>query len=314
MEKTSSFERVVGKFPGEDKKEILQEAGEIFSEQSFENMEKIERGKTSRELEIISLANKATNELRTKYDLDKFDIPAKNIHIIQKEFWSDEKSTAHFASMCQGIALCEQSAGIVFMEKIFHEMLHFKSYNALQIIKEGNSELGEYRVGLTMHSRDNKEFYFVNINEAVTEEMTRIFIRKLSENSLFKKEIKQTIDIIKKYPREKSASGELIFNNDTYFAEIIKERGGMEHIAAKEFTYSRERKILDILIDKLFEINSDKFKRREDVFEVFAKSMMTGNILPLGRLIDGTFGKGTFRKIGELDDDIEAQEKLAVAL
>lgn len=29
--------------------------------------------------------------------------------------------------------------------------------------------------------------------------------------------------------------------------------------------------------------------------------MITGNILPVGRLIDTTFGKRTFRQIGDLD-------------
>jgi len=42
--------------------------------------------------------------------------------------------------------------------------------------------------------------------------------------------------------------------------------------------------------------------------------MFSGNILPLGRLIDGSFGEGIFRKIGELDDSLNQQEEFLNAL
>ena len=68
------------------------------------------------------------------------------------------------------------------------------------------------------------------------------------------------------------------------------------------------------MIDKLLERNKIKFQNKEEIFEIFSMAMMTGNILPIGKLIDGTFGAGVFRKIGELDDDIREQEKLVNSL
>lgn len=68
------------------------------------------------------------------------------------------------------------------------------------------------------------------------------------------------------------------------------------------------------MIDKILERNSEKFQDREEIFEVFAKGMMTGNILPVGRLIEKTFGNGTLRRIGELDQDIKAQEDFVSSL
>jgi len=67
--------------------------------------------------------------------------------------------------------------------------------------------------------------------------------------------------------------------------------------------------MLNDLLDKLYQKNQDKFKDREQVFDVFAKSMLSGNLLPVGRLVDRTLGKGTFRKIGELDKDIQKQKE-----
>jgi hypothetical protein len=67
------------------------------------------------------------------------------------------------------------------------------------------------------------------------------------------------------------------------------------------------------LIQKLFRRNS-QFKDASEIYDLFRRGMMTGDILPLGRLIDRTFGKGTLRRIGELDSDIDAQEKFIKSL
>lgn len=78
---------------------------------------------------------------------------------------------------------------------------------------------------------------------------------------------------------------------------------------ARLISYKQERGILNTLIDKIFNKNQEKFKEREDVFEIFAKAMLTGNILPIGRLIDETFGRGTFKKYGDLDKRKRRDEK-----
>jgi len=96
--------------------------------------------KTLKELKIINLANQYTNEIRKKYGLSAFNILPENVHIIKKDKWPKE-GDAFYSSMMQAIALREQSASIVFMKKVVHEMLHFKSYNSLQIITGNNSKI-----------------------------------------------------------------------------------------------------------------------------------------------------------------------------
>ena len=81
MEKFSSSERVVGQISQEEKEEVLQGERKRFEDQSFdESWERVEKEKTAEELEIIGLVNEATNEIRQKYGLEKFDIPPENIH------------------------------------------------------------------------------------------------------------------------------------------------------------------------------------------------------------------------------------------
>lgn len=268
--------------------------------------------------------------MRRKYGLDNFDIIQENIHVITEEDWPREKSTAFFNSMLQAVAMREKLSNLAFTKTVFHEMLHFKSYGAVQITTGENTELDEYRLGLTVHTRDGEKMYFVNLNEAVTEEMTKKFVRKLLENPLFVDEIKQTRDVIVRHPQAVTDSGDLLFDEDTFYAEIEGKKSwresadrlfgrrvlgsGATKILIESFTYKPERKILNTLIDKLFEKNTEEFQDREEVFDIFCKGMMTGNILTVGRLVDRTFGRGTLRQIGELDQDIEAQMEFVNSL
>jgi hypothetical protein len=150
-------------------------------------------------------------------------------------------------------------------------MIHAKSYNAAQITNETNPKLRIYRVGLRIKTRDDKSTFLRNINEAVTVELTKKCLLGIINDPIFYGEDEQ---------KEKFKNG-------------------------KGFGYPRQREILKTLIDKIYGKNPGKFKNKDEVFDLFAEGAVTGNILPLGRVIEKTFGKKTLRKIGELDEDIE---------
>lgn len=327
MEHFSSFDRVIGNIPEQEKEQILLNKGECFNNQAFEELKGKEREKTSEELEVISIVNEATNEVRQRYDLDDFDIPSNNIHVIAEEQWWGEKFDAIYRSDLQGVAMREQPSLVAFAVKTFHEMLHFKSYNALQITKGENPKMKVYRVGLRLRTRDGNESYFRNLNEAVTEKMTKKYMKKVFDNPIFSSEITQTKSIVAKYSKVQNKLGKPLFNKDTYYAvteskkswkEAVGRLFGVEEklkkIMTQRFTYRKERDMLNTLIGKIFERNKDKFQDKEGIFDVFEKSMMTGNMLLLGRLIENTFGPNTLRRIGELDKDMEVQESFINSL
>lgn len=309
MEKFSSISQVIGNITEIERKKIIKKTESRFGNQIFEDLEKIEREKTAEELKIIDIINQATNKIRQQYGLDDFDIPAKNIHIISEKDWQEDHP-AFYNSTLQAVAIMETPVKIEFVKNVFHELIHFKSYNALQVTSEGQ-ELNEYRSGLVVHDRSGEDTYFANFNEAVVEELTKKYIGEVLNNPIFKEEIEQTKDIVEKYPNSVTGSGELLFDNDTIYAEITNNRISEEEIKeinTVNFTYQDERRILNNLIDKLLKKNSDKFQNRNQIFDLFANGVITGNILPIGRLIDGSFGAGTLRRIGELDQNIKKQE------
>jgi DNA-binding transcriptional ArsR family regulator len=317
MKKESSIDRIIGYKSQAEREKVFQDMSEVFDIQVFDNLKNKERNKTSEELQIISFVNEITNKLREDQGLKKFDIPAQNIHVISEKKWPKRLiGGAVFSLEVQMVALREELSKIVFTKKVLHEMIHFKSYHALQSTAETNLLAKEYRMGLTITTRDGRLMFFRNLNEAVTEELTKRLLFQNSDNSLLKDEIEQTKYIIEKYDDATCRDGSALFDEDTIYATI---QGGMlkkfsTKITTERFSYETERQILNTIIDKIFEKNKVSFQNREEIFEIFVNSMMTGNIISIGKLIDNTFGKGVFRNIGELGDNIQKQKKFITSL
>jgi hypothetical protein len=321
----SNIERAVGKVSDAEKERILHGRDESFNNQRFEDLRHKERPKTPTELEIIALANEVTNALRHVDGLCDFEVPPSNIHVIREENWPEgQKGNAFYDSECQAIALREQEANIIFFKKIVHEMIHFKSYNAVQVISATNPDVREYRVGLVVHARDGHAQYFNNLNEAVTEEITKEILATV-KHPLLGGDVAQTEKVRSQYPHATDASGKPFFDDDTFYARLadettFKNRAGRvfgkersRALVGESFGYRRERDILRQLIQKLLRRNP-QFKDVSEIHDLFRRGMITGDILPLGRLIDRTFGRGTLRRIGELDSDIDTQEKFVQSL
>jgi hypothetical protein len=320
-----NIERAVGKVSDAEKERILHGRNESFNNQRFEDLRHKERPKTPTEFDLITLANEVTNALRHADGLGDFEVPPSNIHVIREEDWPEgHKGDAFYDSECQAIAVREQDANMIFFKKIVHEMIHFKSYNAVQVTSAANPEVSEYRVGLVIHARDGRAQYFNNLNEAVTEEITKEILATV-EHPLLDGNVAQTEKVRSQYPHATDATGKPFFDDDTFYARTagettLKNRVGRvfgkecsRALAGEGFGYRRERDILRLLIQKLFRRNS-RFKDVSEIHDLFRRGMMTGDILPLGRLIDRTFGIGTLRRIGELDSDIDTQEKFVKSL
>jgi len=315
MPKESSIENVFGKGLGEEgKKAVLGQVKEYFGDQKIEELEDKEREKSETEKEIIALVNKETNKLLEKYGLPPFDVPEKNVHVLDEEEWEKTEENidheAYFMASSQHIGICGSEINLIFAERCLHEMIHFKSYAALQVqegqnCKKEDEEVSLYRLGLEAYKRRGEEVYFNNLNEGLTEELTRKFISSLKEHPLFRKDFEETAETEKQYKKRYPH----FFNSDTYCAKVVEFSNSEKVVRVGEFSQDNQRKVLNILIDKICQKNKDnELKNREKVFDMFARAMFTGNLLPLGRLIDKTFGKGTFRRIGELDNDVEKQK------
>ena len=182
----------------------------------------------------------------------------------------------------------------------------------------GPPELRLYRGGLKGIDRSGKQHYLSAINEAVTEELALRYFSEILKDRVFQKDIAKTKRLIGR--NQQGLPPGTIFNErGYYFAEILKPKNADETsrllnaegirvkgtLSLHRPMYREERGVFNLLVDKLFEKNKDTVKDREEIFDLFARGAMTGNILPLAKLVETTFGPGTFRTIAEFNSDVK---------
>lgn len=333
----TSIRRVIGRkyedISEEEKQKILGYMEEIFKDQkkfkedlvrdygSIDNIPEVirtiffEKEKTTEELEIINIVNDKTNELRKKFGLPELNIPPNNVYLIPRDApWPNDLKSDYYFIVGQFIVVREpeteqmRRSNVILAANIIHEMMEFKSYNALKKLEHVRS-LGVYRSGLQTYRRpDSGESYFGNIDEAIKEELTIRLLKELKGHHLFESEFNQTNKIKKYLLDKKSAESDPFTSEDTFYIKF--DQKSLE-LHSERFGRTQERRVLNTLIDKIYQNqrNADQFKSKEEIFDIFFRASMTGKTVGLWRLVEQTFGKGTFRKIAETGEDINKLEK-----
>ncbi len=297
MEKFSSLDRIVGKVSEEEKIAIFNKRQKRFETKDIEGIKTLEKEKTPEELKILLEVNEATNELRRKYGLTDFNIPEENMHLIRKEEWKTEGEIAVSLPEMERILLRERERRIQFAQSAFHEETHLKSYNALQKMSDCD-KVEKYRHGLRIFPRSQEkldsipEGYFHDLNEGVTEELTRRYIMSQVDNPLYSDEFAETKEL--REFAKKNGMRELL---DEEIFSLYRVPGSNE-IRAEKFAYKNFRVALYQIRKTLAEKHPDKFKNSDEVLDVFARAMFTGKMFELSSLMEETFGKGTMRAIG----------------
>jgi hypothetical protein len=88
---------------------------------------------------------------------------------------------------------------------------------------------------------------------------------------------------------------------DVDIAAITSRQGpeGRWESTAPPYAYQDERNHLRDIIHELHRLSHEKFTSEEEIFRMFARATLTGNLLPIGRLIENTLGKGSLRRLAE---------------
>ena len=152
---------------------------------------------TEQERHIIQLAESAVDDLARRYGGSPEPLSPERIILLNNP---EEKESGRFAAYGTGLVILERSSSSIDFGAIaMHELLHAKSYQALQVekwSKEKIPKLGAYRRGLVVNSRKKNTVYFMNLDEAVTAELAyRLYQSTLRNNPLFEKEIRAVEEI-----------------------------------------------------------------------------------------------------------------------
>lgn len=254
----------------------------------------------SQKAQIDGIINIINNE-RLSRGQEKLFIDNRFVHFFEKEAWKKKypNHNAWFDPAKQSSCAIEPKSKIGLLDVIGHELIHGGDYNAITKKQGKASEVN--RIGFSM-KKDNL-MYFSMISEAVTLERLRSLVTSELENNPYYADEVAEAEVVKsknlnaRYPRftkqGKRKMGPRVFTPDGALAAQISEDGIM---AVYGDSYREDRQSLNTLTSKIAKYTNHT---NEEVFDMFVDVNVTGNYLPVARIMEKTFGKGSFRKLGE---------------
>ncbi len=288
------------------KKLIIERFGENHCKDMPESLkgiiESFEIPKKPSEIETIKISNEITNNLLKEFGLPQFDIPERNIHILPeaayKRMFYNEYGAATFDNPQMILVNNDKEVhSMARSSEIFHEMVHLKGYLALELDKKS---LSGYRSGLIIYptrlkiANNKNAKYMTGLNEAIVTEIEKRYSPQIfKKNKYLKKEYdfqkSEKIENLKKRNAED-------YGVDPEDIEAIDEKNKLIYF----YAYPEQRQVLHFIANSIHKENKEKFKSEEEVMKKFFRAHFTGNVLDIARLIENSFGKGSFRILGEM--------------
>lgn len=305
-----SFESSIHSVRGPDheqgqKVQVLFEA--LFSDEAQRPV-KYEREKTPEEMRVIEGVIAVTSSFVEEFGAKPITITPNHIHVLDEDRL-DAKERAFFEekfSMAKGFYRTENQDIWIFSSKIksplmlahvlAHEMVHFRSYNSLVLQQDGS--MRTHRIGLgvddlkTDRSKSSGLSYFNELNEAVTEELVKRLYPRFESIPALRQEYQELAQA-----QVLHESPDLAFLKTT---KVIDDAGVPTYEADVEmFSYEGFRNALFDVCSAIQQRHSDEFASSDEVFNLFARAAMTGDVKRIAALVE-SLGRGRFRSIREL--------------
>jgi len=316
--------RIVGVASEENKKKALDEFGanlnrqnETLSKEEKTMLEKFEYPKSEKEIAVIDFANEETSKMMVEAGLEPYSVPIENIRIVPPEIYKkikggNENSNAVAFGNRQSIVFKAddfRDNTLFFGLTVFHEMLHAKAHLTIEVgVKGEEVRKTPYREGvgikaLQMHGFGGKwHEHFGGLHEAIVAEAEKKLIPKILDLPLFKKEKSWlTSDYANGLKKELSERRSIPEDEIIWIGD--KNKDDWETVS-----YRQQRRVLNYVCEEIQKEFPDQYADTDSVFKEFLKANFTGQLLPIARLVEKTFGEGSFRILGNM----EAQKNSAV--
>lgn len=272
---------------------------------------KAEYPKSETELALIKFADEETSRLMRESGIEPFELSAGNIHIVPPEVY-DKCAGGGVATTIprEGAiyfnARLFRANPLYFGAVLIHEMLHIKAHISVQVEVEekDNVKINMYRHGVdvaalqkdTQRGRYHK--HFLGLHEAIVAETEKRLMNKLLDLPQLQaqKELMASPEAqeIKKQIAEKFL---------LEFVEDVIWVGKTVEDDASVIAYDGQRVVLDYLCTEIQKEFSHEFPSADQVFNAFLQAHFTGRLLPIARLVEHTFGEGSFRILGNMGTD-----------
>lgn len=276
-----------------------EDVGRVLKER-FERQEPeaAERSKTEEEVELIKDVNLKLKEFVEGFGGQWLDIKPQNVHLIEvdklseitrKEF--EESGWSAYTEPLTGrmLLFLETPSKLKLAQNLVHEMLRLNSFASVKIIQKKNKKFVDYgRAGLEFFIKDGERL-FNELNEAVNTELQLKFEEKFFDGLNYTKDEWVKIKRFKEFLRSRGEN------------DLADNLAAMDEKSKPLFYgYSDLREVLKTFIGEIYEKNKDRFNSKDDIFKLFAQAAIGGQILLLARVWEKTYGKGSFRDLGQL--------------
>lgn len=323
MEKRPEF-RVVGNASQEVKelaKERLEKnsCGSLFflTEQQKQSLENSERLKTVEELALIDFACEEINRMREEVGVVPYSLPKENVRIVSGDFSTDrghlkDNIAGYVDKLLQKMFISEERAQfgqsrLKFGLTVVHEAFHLNGHVAVEVlqIEESKACLSIFREGVVIDPPEKKfergglvRYYFGGLEEALA--------------STFEKKSLTRMINLPQFEEEKiwlmSGDAQMIVERLSRKWNFPKDEVGVVSKDGRVTLFSsyEQRQVLDYICNQIAIVFSDEYQSPDDVLKEFYKAQITGEILQIARLVENTFGKGSFRMLGEMGVEPES--------
>ena len=257
--------------------------------------------KTIIETEMIALAVDFVNGLRQKFGLEPVSFDDSQLVILPEEYFN-EIYESNGTMVTQGNTLTigtktghrRDETGKQFGILFSHELTHLF---APRVFYSGQEESSNYhQTGVSLYGREQIDSdqairyeYFKGLHEVMAMLVQSRFAQLLlkREKTSFDRlnTVKEHIDFTK-------AKGDLT-ETLTYF----EDEDNWSNISD---TYQGFFRVFKFVADVIAEEQSVKIKNIENMF---LKAHFTGRLLPIARLVEKSFGEGSFRLLGEMQNE-----------
>lgn len=305
--------RIVGGAPAEKKEEAKAELERAFSDhfasltpEEQKKAEKFELPKTEKETSLINFANAETNRLMQASSAVPYDLPKGNYHVLhpadyQKLFETPTWGRANYTK--QGAFLnadAVRSNPVVFGEVAIHETLHLKGHAAFKVEGEEKVEKTVYRGGVKAVGSDKttgkRHRHFEGLNEAIVSAQTKRSLARLLELPELAAE-KAWLESPEAAETRRKLANDKKLPEDEFFWVGRDEQDWRGH------SNFYQRETLNYVLGEIQKQFSDRFQSTDEVFDEFLKAHFTGHLLGIAHLVGGTFGKDSFRELGNMIDE-----------
>lgn len=172
----SHLDKIVG-VPKEhmaDAEEYTRQVAKQFGAEKIDN----EIEKTEHDIELLDFAQSSVDEYLGQYGREKtIVLPLERIHLLEEggtEINNDKAGigSGSHSTYESSVEIDRFVSDTKFVSVAFHELVHAKSYQALQAASTRHKESGQpfivpYRSGFSVVSRDGEKIYFRDWEEAV---------------------------------------------------------------------------------------------------------------------------------------------------